>query len=190
MTAQPAKRLFTVDEYHRMAEVGLLAEDDRVELIEGEIIRMSPIGIRHASIVDRLNALFTRKLGRKAIVRVQNPVILSRYTEPQPDFAILRARKDFYSFHHPEPDDALLVVEVMDSTAAYDRGVKLPLYVRTGVAEVWLIDVGSSTVHAFPQPYLRGYRQEASYRHGQKLAMAAFPRLSFAVSEILGPKTK
>jgi Uma2 family endonuclease len=109
MAAQVARRMFSTEEFHRMAQVGILAEDDRVELIEGEIIRMSPIGSRHAACVDRLTALFTRRFGRRAIVRVQSPIVLSRRSEPQPDVTVLRPRPDFYAEKHPGPGDVLLI---------------------------------------------------------------------------------
>jgi Uma2 family endonuclease len=130
------RRRFTVDEYRRMGEVGILDEDERVELIEGEIVEMSPIGRRHAGIVNRLNDLFTFRLRGRAIVAVQNPISLgSKYSEPQPDLTLLRPRADFYADSRPEPPDVLLVVEVMDTSVERDRQVKLPLYARAGVPE-------------------------------------------------------
>src|SRR5438552_12280642 len=140
-TVEVRRRRFTVEEYHRMAEAGILSEDDRVELIEGEIVQMSPIGPRHSACVDRLNALFTSRLRRRAIVRVQNPIVLSRWTEPQPDLTLLRPRADFYAERHPGPADVLLAVEVAETSGVYDRGTKLALYARARIPEVWLVDV-------------------------------------------------
>jgi Uma2 family endonuclease len=137
----------TVDEYHRMAEVGLLAPDARVELIEGVIIDMTPIGELHAVIVDRLARVFFRALEEKAIVRVQGPVRLSNYTEPEPDFALLKPRADEYRRGHPRGADTMLAVEVSDTTLRFDLRTKLPLYARHGVEEVWVADVNRSGIH-------------------------------------------
>jgi Uma2 family endonuclease len=131
------RRRFTIDEYHRMGEAGVLSEDDRVELLDGEIVQMTPIGAPHASCVDRLNALLARRLGKSAIVRVQNPIILDRRSEPQPDLALLAPRSDFYSGAHPRPRDVLLAIEVMDASRGYDRTLKLSLYARAELREVW-----------------------------------------------------
>src|SRR5918997_6720202 len=120
MSVQIARRHFTVDDFYRMLEAGILTEDDRVELIDGEIIEMSPIGSRHASCVMRLNAVLTKRLGDTAIVNVQNPLRLSTRSEPLPDCSLLKPREDFYSRAHPTPDDVLLVVEVADSSIGYD----------------------------------------------------------------------
>jgi Uma2 family endonuclease len=130
--APVARHLFTVDEYHRMGEAGIFGEDDRVELIEGEIIEMSPIGSPHAARVKRLTQLLVRRLGTRAIVQVQDPVVLSQLSEPQPDLAVVKARADFYAAGHPQPTDILLVVEVADTSRVFDRNVKAPLYAPCG----------------------------------------------------------
>jgi Uma2 family endonuclease len=137
MAVQPTRYRFTRADYYRMAEAGILGEGDRVELIEGEIYRMSPIGPMHAGGVDRLNRLFSRTFGDAVIVRVQNPVVLDDYSEPEPDLTLLRPRADFYTGEHPNPEDILLAVEVADSSADWDRRVKAPLYVRSGIPELW-----------------------------------------------------
>jgi Uma2 family endonuclease len=137
MTVQIQRRLFSVHEYHQMLQAGVLGEDDRLELIEGEIVQLSPINSRHAACVNRLNALFTSRLTGRAVVSVQNPIRLDTHSEPQPDLALLKPRPDFYAASHPNPEDVLLVVEVADTSADYDRGVKLALYARVGIAEVW-----------------------------------------------------
>jgi Uma2 family endonuclease len=137
----------TVDEFHRMAEVGLLDPDARVELIEGVIIDMAKIGELHAVIVDRLNRRFVRTLGDEAIVRVQGPVRLSNYTEPLPDLALLKPRSDEYRRGHPRGTDTMLAVEVSDTTLRFDLRTKMPLYARHGVEEVWVADVNRSGLH-------------------------------------------
>ena len=147
MAVELKRRLFTVEEFQRMAEAGILDEDERVELIEGEIVEMTPIGPPHASVVARINALFAARLGARVIVWPQNPFVLRPQTSQfQPDLALLRPRADFYSSRHPEPADALLVIEVMDSSVARDRRVKLPIYARARVEEVWLVHGVASTV--------------------------------------------
>lgn len=185
MTAQVARRMFTTDEYHRMGEAGILSEDDRVELIEGEIVRMSPIGSRHAACVDRITALFVRRFGTQAIVRVQNPIGLNRHSEPQPDLAVLKARPDFYAEEHPGPADVLLVVEVMDTSGEYDRGAKLALYARSGIPEVWLVDLIRNLIEIHRRPVLRSYREQIEAGRGRRISLSAFPRISFRVSEIV-----
>jgi Uma2 family endonuclease len=186
MGTQGARRAFTVGEYHRMADAGILTEDDRVELIDGEIVRMSPIKSRHASCVDRLTALFTRRLRDRAIVRVQNPIVLGRLSEPQPDVVILRPRVDYYATRHPGPADVLLLIEVGDATRAYDREVKLPLYARAGIAEVWLVDLVDDVLTAHTGPALESYRERVDHARGSRLAPAAFPRVALRVNDILG----
>lgn len=135
MAVAAPRRLFTAEEYHTMLRAGILTADDRVELIEGEVLRMSPIGSRHAGGVNRLNDFFVRKLEGRAIVGVQAPVHLSDLSEPQPDLALLRPREDFYSHSHPTPGDVLLLIEVAETSADFDRAVKAPLYARAGVPE-------------------------------------------------------
>jgi Uma2 family endonuclease len=139
----------TVDEYHRMAELGLLNEDSRVELIEGEIIDMAPIGISHNSTVDRLNRWLVTAVGSRAIVRIQGSFRLSNITEPQPDVILLRPREDFYAAKFAAGEDTLLVVEVSDTTFRYDRSVKVPLYARHGIPEVWVVDLENGRLHFF-----------------------------------------
>lgn len=186
MGTQVARRAFTVDEYHRMADAGILTEDDRVELIDGQVVRMSPIKSRHASCVDRLTALFTRRLRDRAIVRVQNPIILGRHSEPQPDVVILRPRPDYYATRHPGPADVLLLIEVGDATREYDREIKLPLYARAGISEVWLVDLRDEVLSAYRGPALKSYRNRIDFGRGSRLPAIAFPRVAIRVNDILG----
>ena len=143
---------WTVAEYRRMGETGTLAADARVELIDGEIIDMPPIGSAHAGIVVQLTRLLVQRVGEAAIVWVQNPVELSERSEPEPDLVLLRPRDDFYKRALPRADDVLLAIEVADSTLAYDRGVKRALYARHGVPEYWIVDVGGERVLTFGEP--------------------------------------
>jgi Uma2 family endonuclease len=186
MGVQLARRLFTVAEYHKMAEAGILSEDDRVELLEGEIVAMSPIGSRHAGLVNRLNRLFSQRAGDQVVVSVQNPVRLGGYSEPQPDLALLRPRADFYTSSHPGPEDVLLAVEVAETSAAVDREVKVPLYARFGVPEVWLVDLAEDLVEVFREPSAEGYREVLVLRRGESLAPALLPDLLVPVDAVLG----
>jgi Uma2 family endonuclease len=155
-TVIPRHRL-TVGEYYRMAEAGILAPDARVELIEGEIVDMTPVGSGHMSVVNRLNRMLTVAVGELAIVQVQGPVRLGDRSEPEPDLALLKPRADFYREKHPTPEDVLLIIEVSDTTVAYDRSVKIPLYARHGVLEVWLIDLESSRIYVHRNPHNGSY---------------------------------
>src|SRR5262249_47886852 len=187
MAVDLKRRRFTIDEYHRMAEFGILTEDDRVELLDGEIIEMAPIGLRHASICDRLTRLFTRHLGDRVIVRVAGPILLPKQdSEPQPDLTLLRPRSDFYSRAHPEPADVLLTVEVMDTSAYRDRRVKLPLYGRASLGEVWLVDAEQEHVEVYRHPTAGQPAATELKRRGERVTIAAFPEISFEVDEIFG----
>jgi Uma2 family endonuclease len=186
MALHLTRRRFTAAEYHQMVEVGILAEDDRVELIEGEIIEMSPIGRRHAATVNRLNELFVHAFSDVALVGPQNPVQLSGDSEPQPDLALVRRRPDFYDSALPGAEDVFLVVEVSDTTVAYDRRLKIPLYGRNGITEAWLIDLNDQTITIYRDPGPAGYNTSQVVRRGDQVTVAAFPDRVLAVSDILG----
>ncbi len=185
MAVQLARHLFTVEEFHRMGEAGVFAEGDRVELLDGEIIEMTPIGSRHAACVARLTALLSSVQG-KAIVWVQNPIHMSEHSELQPDVALLRPRSDYYAQAHPRPEDVFLVVEVADTTAVNDREVKLPLYARAGVAEVWLVDLSAETIEVSCRPAPQGYQERRVLRHGDRVAPQTLSAVELAVTDMLG----
>ncbi len=157
----PSRHLITVDAFHRMGETGILGPADRVELIDGEIIDMPPIGALHAAIVDLLARHFARRAGESVLVRCQNPLRLDDVSEPEPDIVILRPRADFYTTAHPGPADARLVIEVADTSLAYDLGVKVPLYARHGIPEVWVIDAATRRTRVFRQPAGTGYSHDS-----------------------------
>jgi Uma2 family endonuclease len=185
MTIQILRKKFTVGQYHQMIESGILTERDRVELLQGEIIEMSPIGMQHAACVDRLNELLVRELGGRAIVRVQNPIQLSTRSEPQPDFAILQRRSDFYANGHPQPSDVFALIEVSETTVEFDRTVKVPLYAKDNIAEVWIVDLNAEAVQIYREPSEAGYQQLQTFRRGQAIAFQAFSEVQFTVNHCL-----
>lgn len=179
------KRLFSSDEYHSMLEAGILSEDDRVELIEGEVLRIAAIGSRHAACVKRVNGLFSRAFRGRALVGVQDPVHLGDLSEPEPDLSVLRLRDDFYAQAHPTPADILLLVEVADASVEYDRTVKLPLYARSAIPEVWLVDLPQSRLEVYREPTGGAYARVQALRAGDRLAPEAFPEVVFEVARLL-----
>ena len=154
----PSRRRFDVDDYHAMVRAGILMEGDRVELIEGEIVEMHTIGSRHVACVNRLTRLLVTALADRGLVSIQNPVRLDRYSEPEPDVVVLWPRGDDYATGLPDPPATLLIIEVADTSLAYDRTVKLPLYAKAGVPEVWIVDLEARAVEAHGQPCEDGYR--------------------------------
>ena len=176
---------FTVGDFARMGEAGIFTEDDRVELIDGEILEMTPIGPLHAWIVDRLNELIVTRLAGRVHVRIQNPVRLGDHTEPQPDLVVAR-RSGAYAERHPDPDDILLVVEVADSSLRYDRLEKVPRYGSSGIPETWLVDAEARTVTVYTGPGSEGYAQQHVRRRGDTLAATSVPELGFPVDAVFG----
>ncbi len=146
------------EDYQRMAEAGILTEDSRVELIEGVIVEMPPIGSYHAGIVDQILRLFASQL-TSAVLRIQSPIRLGNYTEPEPDIVLLKPRNDFYKKSLPQPEDILLIIEVADSSIDYDRKIKIPLYAEHGIPEVWLIDLTLQQIEVYLEPSKDGFRK-------------------------------
>ncbi len=180
------RRRFTVEQYERMVETGVLRADERVELLDGEVVEMPPIGPPHASRVDRCNAYLGRQLGADLIIRVQSPLRLSDLSMPEPDITILREHVDFYGTAHPTVADVLLLVEVGDSSARFDREVKLPLYAAASVIEVWLLDVGARAISVFRDPGPAGYQTLLTAHHGDVLRPVALPAAAVAATDLLG----
>ena len=177
------RRLFTVEEYHRMGEAGSLGEDERVELIEGEIVQMAPIGARHIGCVINATRLFITRLGDRAVVSPQNPVVIRPRSEPQPDLVLLRPRAISYSRERPMSQDVLLAVEVADTTVRYDRVVKARLYARASIAEFWLCLATEGAVEIHRRPGPDGYAEVTVHSADQAVSPLAFPDVSFAVAE-------
>lgn len=180
------RKLFTVDDYHRMADAGVFEPEERVELIEGEIIKMSPIGHKHMVAVNRATDSLTGALRRKAIVSIQNPLRLNNYNEPQPDIVVFKWRPDFYAAKPYTLEDALLVLEMSDATVAYDTKVKVPLYAKTGVPEVWIVNLRSNAILGFRDPSGNTYKTHSTFRSGHTIAALAFPDVVFPVEDFLG----
>jgi Uma2 family endonuclease len=184
MSVVVQRRQFTVDDFARMVDAGILAKDERVELIDGEVRYMSPIGSLHAAIVNRLNAVLTEKLLHRAIVSIQNPVVLNDFTEPQPDIVVLRLKEDYYAEALPGPSDVLLLIEVADTTLDYDRDEKVPRYATMRIPEVWLVDANAQEVTQYARAEAGSYRDVRQFKPGQELHSAKIESLSISINEV------
>ena len=185
MATEISKRLFTVHDYHRMVDAGILFEDDRVELIRGEILAMSPIGPPHNGTVMRANNALVPIVGKRAIVGVQGAVRLDEYDEPQPDIYLLRPRDDFYTTEHAGPPDILLIIEIADSSLEYDRGIKASLYAETGVPEYWVADIKNDCVWAYSGFEEKAYRVIREFHRGEVIAPQLLPDCRIQVELLL-----
>ncbi len=184
MAVHIQRRSFRIDEYHRMAEAGIFSRNEHIELITGEIMTMVPIGSYHASQVDRFNRFFMERIREKAIVRVQNPISIDQYSEPEPDIALVTPRPDFYAAHHPKPEDVLLIIEVSDSSLDYDRNIKLPLYAKADIPEVWIVNLQEACIEVYSEPTEHGYATSRKYYEGKTIIPSRFPNISISVDEI------
>ena len=186
VTDLPRRHRLTVDDYYRMAEVGILAPVVRVELIDGEIIDMAPPGSLHAATVHRLNEILTRAVESRATVLVQNPVRLSEHSEPQPDLALLRRREDFYAEHHPRAADVLLVIEVAHTSLHFDRDTKMPLYAGHGIPEAWLVDLRGRRLVRHRAPEQGSYTLVDQPDLGVALSVSALSGVAVALQRLFG----
>jgi Uma2 family endonuclease len=186
MVYAPPKWKLKVDDYYRMADAGIFREDDRVELLDGEIYEMTPIGDGHAGTTNYLNAVLSRRLAERVVVAIQNPIRLSDYSEPEPDITLLRLRADYYRTRKPRPDDVLLLIEVADSSIDYDQTTKLPRYATAGIVEVWIVNLGDDRVEVYRDPEGDGYATQKTFVRGDSVAPEALPDLVLRVDEILG----
>jgi Uma2 family endonuclease len=181
-----ARRPITVAEYHRMGEAGILTEDDRVELIEGQLIAMSPIGSAHSGTVNSLTRRLVLAVGDRGVVAVQNPVRLDDLSEPQPDFSVLKPREDDYRRATPRPHEVLLIVEVADGSLAYDRGVKQSLYARHGIPEFWIVDLRANEVEVCRAPVDGRYTTVSRIGRAGVLEPEALPGAAIPVAALIG----
>jgi Uma2 family endonuclease len=184
---EPTLYRFSVSDYHRMGEAGVLGPDRNVELLNGHIYELSPIGSPHAACVDRLTRFFVRAVDDHAIVRVQNPIVLPPNSEPEPDVVLLKPRDDDYTSRHPRPREVLLVVEVVDSSLTFDQEVKVPLCAQAGISDVWVVALDEDRVHTYRNPESGRYRECTTYERGDEMALPlkAAPAV-LAVDDVLG----
>jgi Uma2 family endonuclease len=186
-TTLPARHKLDVDTYDRMAEAGIFGEDDRIELIDGDLIDMAPIGQAHAGIVNNLAEVLFIACSGRAIVSSQNPIRLNQTSEPQPDLAVLRRRADFYtSGERPGPSDVLLMIEVADTSLTFDRTVKLPLYARAGIGEYWIVDLKRRLLEAYTTPSGDEYKKMNIYKAGDRVALALAPEIIVKLDIVFG----
>jgi Uma2 family endonuclease len=186
MTAVVRRRRFTADEYECMGVAGIIDEDERVELLDGEIVEMAAIGSRHMACVNRFTDLFGPFAPNRFILSVQNSLRVSEAFEPQPDVVLLRRRSDFYVDAVPRPEDVFLIIEVADSSLGYDRGAKLRHYAEAGIPEVWVANLRRPSISRHRDPRNGRYHQVSVFRRGTSIAPLAFPEIELRVNEILG----
>lgn len=184
MSLHIERRYFTVDEYSRMGEAGIFSGDDRVELIEGEIIRMDPIVSCHAGCVGRLTEVLGRQAIGESILWVQNPIRINDHSELLPDVVLLKRRNDFYATAHPIPGDVLLIIEVADTSVEHDREVKIPLYARSGIPEVWLVNLPKDSIEIHTRPLDGAYREIRLVKRGESFASQTVSNLTLDVDAI------
>jgi Uma2 family endonuclease len=185
MQVETIKKLFTVDEYYRMAEAGILKPEDRVELIDGEIIEMSPIGQRHFGAVNRATRVFITVLGSRAVVHAQGPLRLSNYTEPEPDVVLLKPRADDYSGKFPTADDAFLVLEIAETSLSYDRKVKVPRYAAAGIPEVWIENLKDDVLLIYRNLVGAAYSTSLVLGRGESVSLVTLPDVVFSIDNLL-----
>jgi len=186
MSVRFAKHWFTASEYERMGEACILPANERFELIEGEIIKMAPIGKRHAACVNRLSRILNRQASSTIIVSTQNPIVLDDFSEPQPDVALLKFREDFYEHALPQSTDVLLVIEVSDTTLDYDRKIKLSSYAHASIAEVWIVNLPEEIIETYAQPANGTYEHTRLLKHGETFTSETVPDLKISVDDVLG----
>jgi Uma2 family endonuclease len=185
MRIEAEKKLFTSDDIEKMYEAGILGPDDRVELLDGEVILMKP-GRKHTACTDRANALFTEALGRRAIVSIQGPIVIDTHNEPLPDVLILKPRADFYESFDRTIEYALLIVEISDTALNRDLKRKLPHYAESGVPEFWIEDLQHGLIHVFREPEKGRYKVHLQMKRGESISPLAFPDVSIKVDDLLG----
>ena len=180
------RKLWSVEEYERMIELGLLGKDDHGELIRGEIVEMAPIGLRHAACVSRLQEIFYDLLGKSVTLFCQSPIRLPNDSEPEPDVALLKRRSDHYMKQRPTPEDVLLLVEVSDNTLITDRREKVPLYAEAGINEVWLVNLDAGLIEVYSDPAEGKYRRVREAGRGEQVALPGELQGKVLVDEVLG----
>ncbi len=185
---EPTVRGFTVSEYYRMAEAGIIQPGERVELIEGRILEMSPKGTAHSTSTTLAARYFIVHLGDRAIVRIQEPVHISDRSEPEPDVVLARPLENKYADHHPAPDEILLILEIADTSLRYDRDVKSLLFAQAGIIQYCILNLNSKELEDYRNPDSEGYRSKQTYKTDEQFSLAAFPEILIAVGDLLPPE--
>lgn len=175
---------FSTKDYHQMIEIGILGEDDHVELIDGEIVKMAAIGSHHAGCTNKSNAFFSHQLTGRALISVQNPIALEDGTEPEPHIALLKLADHFYTKQHPIPADIFFILEIADTSFLYDKEVKLLKYAQAGIPESWLLDLTHEEILACRIPSQEGYKDIHTIKRGQSLSLLAFPEIKASVDDL------
>ncbi|MGF1535022.1 MAG: Uma2 family endonuclease [Elainellaceae cyanobacterium] len=181
-----ALRRITTTEYHRMAEVGILTADEQVELIAGQVIQKMPKGPAHSALCKRIEKLLEQRLGEQVLVRLQDPVQLDAYSEPEPDIAVVRPNASFYAAHHPIPNEIYLIIEIADTTLNRDLGAKAELYGLAGIEDYWVLSVATEQLHIFREPGKQGYERQLILKGQQAIAPLTFPNCVLTVQECFG----
>ena len=179
-------RRITVTEYHQMAEAGILAAEEQVELIAGQIIQKMPKGPAHSALCKRIEKLLESRLGDQVLVRLQDPMQLDPYSEPEPDIAVVHPSPNFYAAHHPTPDEIYLIIEVSDTTLSRDLDTKANLYAAAGIEDYWVCDITTQQLHIFREPQQDGYQRQLILRGPQTISCLAFPHFTLAVADCFG----
>ena len=187
MSVELQYRQFTIDDLEQMVTSGILAEDEHIELIEGQLLKLSPPGILHAACVDRLNKVFSRQVGDDSTISIQNPITINHILQPEPDVMLLAPREDFYMRARPTAKDVLLLVEVSDSSLAYDQEIKLPLYASAGIREVWLVNLRDSSIECYSHPVAQGYRLCERFFAGDTIHPDTLAAVTVDVGYVLDP---
>ena len=183
----PDQRLFTAEEYQHLADIGVLNEDERIELIEGRIVQMPPKSVKHALATTRANRCFGRLLGDRAAIRIQDPILLNGFSEPEPDLALVAPQEELYLEHHPTPQDIFLVLEIAESSLGYDRGVKCQLFAQNGIVQFCLLNLQDRELEDYREPSPHGYRKKQTYSEEESFNLVAFPKTTFKVKDLLPP---
>ncbi|KAM3114805.1 Uma2 family endonuclease [Phormidesmis sp. 146-33] len=185
MDSAIALRRISVQDYHRIAEAGIFRPEERVELLEGQLIKMAAKGTAHSAAVSRVEGLLRTQLGSQALLRLQDPIRLNDYSEPEPDIAIVAPDPGYYENHHPIPSEVFWLIEVSDTTLKYDREVKAPSYARSGIVEYWILDVNQRVLHVYRSPSQNGYQSEIALAEESQIAPLAFPDCVISVGQML-----
>jgi Uma2 family endonuclease len=180
----PTRYRLSVEDYHKLGEVGILTEDCRVELIEGELIELAPVGAQHVNLVNRLTKIFVLAVGDLGVVSIQNPVTLPPHSEPQPDIAVLKPSIDSIAPALPRAEDVLLLIEIADTTLAYDRTTKLRIYAQAGIVEMWIVNVQAKVIETYQEPSANGYLRKHEFGLPDAVTPLALPKVSVAVGDI------